>query len=1077
MTGGGFEFDRVAELFEAARELSGPAREQCLDEGCGQDQALRQEVEELLREVDGGGHQGLSEVAIGAARHALEGLIPETSDQAGWCPERIGPYAVVRRIAEGGMGVVYEGEQESPRRRIALKVVHPMLVTPARLGRFRQEAELLGRLRHPGIAQIYEAGSYDLGSGPQPYFAMELVDGVALNTYAADQKLGPDARLALIADICDAVQHAHDMGVIHRDLKPDNVIVDGRGQPKVLDFGVARAAEGSTAMTTLVTEEGDLLGTIAYMSPEQLEGDPELITRRSDVYALGAMAFELLAGRLPHEVVGLPLAAAVNIVREQEPARLGLLRPALKGDVQTMVGMALEKEPGRRYPSAAAFAADLRAHIEHRPITARPPSRIYRAVKFTRRNRAIVMGTLATLATLLLGLVGTGLQGQRANRAAATAERRAQRAQLLTAMATVMSRGGAAEARAFARANPKDSVPPELRGWEWCYAMSFLEDQPLILAAGEHPYSASWSLDGDRLAVAGAEALEIYSATDGRILDSVTPEGLVDERTLMLEAEWSPDGRWIAVTGLKVAFVYDPAAQRVLWVRTDLEPGRIAWDPDQEGFWAVSYVDGALLKYDATSGEILIDHGTNASLGIAFDPVGERYLQPDKKRALLLFGSKDRTQQSRLGQLETVPTTLDWKPDGRYIATAGWDMKLRIWDVAARQELLANGDILKVALGLDWHPSADLLLSAGKDQAVHLWNIQPDRARLEPLHTFRDHPNEVRRVSWSPDGSRFVAVSARQDVRVWDMQLRRPLRRLMPTGTGDDFVNMTLSWGPQGRRLLVLAGGDTELWDVHDMRLLRRLDCLVQSQLNAAGTHVASCKGGEILIEALQGDNEPLRLPIPTLKEVERNDHRFALAWHGSHDRLLYASIRGVFQVCGGKIEQVAPGAFGASVAHWLPSGTQALVTGDDGVRRIDLESGSETLAIPALGGLPPHALAPHPGGDLVALAYENQDIQIFSLGQQTWVRSLPATAVASLDWSPDGERLATASNDGTVKLWDARSGELTATFLNDVEMTCVRWSPDGASLAALGRDRRVQIWDASLGIAKHGRPYCGEDR
>ncbi|MEM7515408.1 MAG: serine/threonine-protein kinase, partial [Planctomycetota bacterium] len=280
----------LSEIFSEAGRLSPEEREAFLDARCARDLALRREVEELLELSESGASEIFSEPKIEEAREALEGLLEEAEGASetdpAWVPEVVGPYRVVRRIAEGGMGVVYEAEQTSPRRKVALKVIHPLLVTPTRLRRFRQEAEVLGRLQHPGIAQIYEAGTYDLGRGEQPYIAMEFVEGETLTAYAKERQLPLRARLKLLALICDAVDHANEMGVIHRDLKPDNILIDGRGQPKVLDFGIARASEGSTMLTTMVTEQGDLLGTIAYMAPEQLEGQVEEITARSDVYGL-----------------------------------------------------------------------------------------------------------------------------------------------------------------------------------------------------------------------------------------------------------------------------------------------------------------------------------------------------------------------------------------------------------------------------------------------------------------------------------------------------------------------------------------------------------------------------------------------------------------------------------------------------------------------------------------------------------------------------------------------------------------------------------------------------------------------
>jgi eukaryotic-like serine/threonine-protein kinase len=245
------------------------------------------------------------------------------------------------------MGTVYEAEQDNPRRTVALKVIRAGLVSPPLLKRFAHEAQILGRLHHPGIAQIYEAGVAEDG---QPFFALEFICGVALDEYARRHGLNSAARLDLLARVCDAVQHAHDQGIIHRDLKPGNILVDETGQPKVLDFGVARATGADLLTSTDHTRTGQLLGTLSYMSPEQVAGDPAALDRRSDVYTLGVILFELLAGRLPYHLEHLPLPEMARVIREQEPSRFGSLDTRLRGDVETIVAKALEKDKARRYP-------------------------------------------------------------------------------------------------------------------------------------------------------------------------------------------------------------------------------------------------------------------------------------------------------------------------------------------------------------------------------------------------------------------------------------------------------------------------------------------------------------------------------------------------------------------------------------------------------------------------------------------------------------------------------------------------------------------------------------------------------
>jgi non-specific serine/threonine protein kinase/serine/threonine-protein kinase len=322
-------------------------------------------------------------------------------------PESVGDYRILRVIGEGGMGTVFLAEQANPRRQVALKVLRPGLASQNGLRRFELESQVLGLLHHQGIAQIYEAGTADEGAGPQPFFAMEYIDGKTLLdwTAGADQR----AIVALVAEVCDAVHHAHQKGVIHRDLKPDNVLVDCHGQPKVLDFGIARLVTDSDEDRTMLTEQGHVAGTLAYMSPEQFTADPHLLDPRSDIYTLGIILYEALCGQRPFDIRGLAFPDVSRMVLDTDPPRLGTRNHSLRGDLDTMVHKALDRDRDRRYTSAAGFSADLRRYLEDEPILARPPSSWYQLRMLAKRHRTLC-GSLVTLLVVIIAAATISLR-------------------------------------------------------------------------------------------------------------------------------------------------------------------------------------------------------------------------------------------------------------------------------------------------------------------------------------------------------------------------------------------------------------------------------------------------------------------------------------------------------------------------------------------------------------------------------------------------------------------------------------------------------------------------------------------
>jgi len=1049
-------YQQEEEIFDAACLLPPEERASYLDQACRGNRELRQSVEALLKSHD---HTcGVLERA-GAGQSLLLSVPP--SEKPG---DQIGHYKLLQKIGEGGCGVVYMTEQEAPvRRRVALKIIKLGMDTKQVIARFEAERQALAMMEHPNIAKVLDAGATETG---RPYFVMELVRGVRITDYCDEHKLSTEERLKLLVRVCQAVQHAHQKGVIHRDLKPSNILVttnDGVPVPKVIDFGIAKSTQGRLTDQTLFTAFEQFMGTPAYMSPEQAVMTSLDIDTRTDIYSLGVLLYELLTGRTPFDQKEL-LAAGLNemrrTIREKEPARpstrlnsmanevltttaqqrrtdVPRLIHLLRGDLDWIVMKALDKDRARRYETANGLAVDIQRHLNNEPVVARPPSRLYRFQKAYQRNRLAFSAGLAVVLALAmgLGLAAAGWRQTRVERDKArqaqqetetarkgeeTQRREAQSAQKLAENESrkFQSRSYVADmdlanrallesdlgtAQGLLRRYWPASHEPDLRNWEWRY-LARLSDGDPHFSLVEH----------------SSAVLSLCFVDENTLLTA----GQADWRTVLWNAKERRPSNIItnrgfaggvsevmAVAPRRNAMFYRPA-----WLRSS----------------AVTVVD--LEK--GTEDDLRDAKGASV---YAEAPVRSLDISPDQ-RVLAVACAKqvdlwDLDEKTWLRPFETESgeaTQGLFSPDGNRLVIADNSGHIVFWNLAERRKLGVLTNVLGSRGFLRFSTDGRWLVNPGGKSPTQIW-------RVEDLSLVGELSDSVfvERAVFSADGRWLATVGGDPTVRLWEKESSGWRKTRTFRGHTDPITAVAFS--PKWQFLATGArNGEVKLWSLEEPPTAPE-----QVSMPAAEFFKLAGDGssfGRILQKGPSNEVASLTAEI----------------WSAAPLQLAFT----------------APLPSGPPSSAVVLAGSQGLVLGgyDGSIRVVGPLVGEEIVVTNAHHGEVYLMDASSDGSTLATKGIEEDHVSIWRLPRLEPIAELPrADNVHGVKLSDDGTLLAGFTGPGEVGVWDIPSMEGPPMWRGLAALQEARecaFSPDSRWLAAVTYDGGAFLWD----LATHHR-------
>jgi WD40 repeat protein/serine/threonine protein kinase len=1120
-------------VFCAAIELaSAEERERYIARACRDDAELKERVERL---VDAHFAAGCFLESPATAAAAAVGKL--LTVRAGTV---IGPYTLLEQIGEGGFGMVFLAEQTQPlRRKVALKVLRPGVDTRQVIARFEAERQALALMDHPNIAKVFDAGATGIkdeagslkdekecsnlpGSSflvlpscfsGRPYFVMELVRGVPITQFCDENRLSVRERLELFVPVCQAVQHAHQKGVIHRDLKPSNVLVDlrdGTAVPKIIDFGIAKAVGQEQRLTekTLVTGFAQFLGTPMYMSPEQAGLDGLDVDTRSDLYSLGVLLYELLTSTTPFEKERLRQAnfdAVLRIIREEETpwpsarvstvlhvdatvARQRQLDPArlkrmLRGELDWILVKALEKDRTRRYATAQELVADLRRYLDDEPTLARPPTLRRRAAKWARRHRStataaaifLVLGVLGLAVSVLL-LAREQAKTARARDQALDRERALRQvlyAQDMSLAQRAFHDGDSEQLRALLERHRPAAGQNDPRGFEWYYLLRRYKDRPRLAAAvkahdGE-AYCVVYAPDGQSVASGGQDgAIRIWDTEMLRPLLE-WPSGQKEVN----EVVFTPDGQtmasagddgtvclWDARTGRRRA-VLDPRAAGPGGLPTGKLPGEmsaLALAPDGKTL-AAGGATGWVWLWDVSTGARKAgrDLGLGAIHFLRFAPDGQTLACANESTGRIpLLRASDLEERSTFHHSLVSVESLAFSRDGRVLATGShWSSKIVLWDMTKGFPLrVLEGRPARI-LSLAFSPDDSLLASGSRDGKVLVWD--PTAGAVETFFE-ADGGTETETVwcvTFSPDGKRLASAQRDGSVRLWALRPRGHHRVIPVPRNGTEYAPVDwIAFSADGRALLAHTHmGRLERWDFDGSPAPTSL--LHRAPRNAPPLN----KGGSGGVgPAMKSLIAPAQARSGRIVTFDASSQLFRVR----------DPVAGLEFTCRPPIldlGHVAISADGKRVA--FSTGTAPTVIW------VWQVGSAQARELARLSDRCP-CLAFAPDGETVAAA-DSTRIVLLDVAGRCPQRYLDGhrKQVYCVAYSPDGRLLAAGGWDMSVRIWEVATGyQRSCLWRHRLEVGAVAFSPDGNTLAS--GDGEVVLWNVAQGqqlIVLEGNP------